>query len=105
MFFMIPSFVHKTQTYYETNCDEVLFQSWKERTCIMKVTPVQAEKVLTINQKYSQLGFSMMLTRLKSRYSGDPSPDNLEFCTSEINTFLTKFTTIMGPDYATMTNL
>jgi len=71
----------------------------------MKVTPEQAKKVLISNQKYSQLGFSMMLTRLKTRYSNDPSPAALEFCTTEINTFLSKFTAIMGSDYAIMTNL
>jgi len=71
----------------------------------MEVTTEQAVKVLSSNQKYSQLGFSMMLTRLKSRYSSDPSPATLEFCTTEINAFLSKFTAIMGSDYAAMTNL
>jgi len=71
----------------------------------MKVTPDQAKKVLSSNQKYSQLGFSMMLTRLKTRYSNDSSPATLATCTAEINTFLTKFSAIMGPDYAIMTNL
>ena len=71
----------------------------------MKVTPQQAEKILKGNQAFSQFGFSMMLTRLKTRYAQDPSQATLQFCATEINTFLGKFAAIMGPDYAIMSKL
>jgi hypothetical protein len=71
----------------------------------MKVTPEQTEKLLNANLAFSQLGFSMMLTRLKTRYAKSPSPSTLEDCTVEINKFLDKFQTIMGADYAVITKL
>jgi hypothetical protein len=65
----------------------------------MKITPQQTEKLLTGNPAFSQLGLSMMVTRLKTLYTKDPSQTTLQKCVSEINTFLDKFKSIMGSDY------
>ena len=69
----------------------------------MQVTQEQTKKLLEGNQNFTQLGFSMMLTRLKKLYAGDPS--KLQSCTTEINAFLSKFKVIMGDDYATISKL
>ena len=66
----------------------------------MNITIEQAEKLLKGNQSFSQLGFSMMMTRLKTQYSKDPSQTTLQSCASEINKFLIKFESIMNADYA-----
>jgi len=66
----------------------------------MTVTLKQTEKLLKGNQAFSQLGFSMMITRLKTMYAKDPSPPMLQYCMDEVNLFLKKFSTIMGADYA-----
>ena len=71
----------------------------------MTVTPRQTEKLLKGNQSFSQLGFSMMLTRLKTVYSKDPSTATLQKCTDEINAFLKKYHMIMGGDYAVISKL
>ena len=71
----------------------------------MKITSQQTEKLLTGNQAFSQLGFSMLLTRLKTRYVNNPAPDTVQACTTEINTFLAKFNKIMADDYAVITKL
>ena len=71
----------------------------------MSITPQQAEKLLKGDYKFKQLGFSMMLTRLKELYLKDPSPATLHHCTAEINVYLDKFKAIMGADYAVITNL
>ena len=65
----------------------------------MKVTHAQVKKVLTGNYTFTQLGFSMMLTRLKSVYQKDQSQSNLQYCVDEINVFLNKFSMIMSNDY------
>jgi len=65
----------------------------------MKVTHAQVKKVLTGNYTFTQLGFSMMLTRLKSVYQKDQSQSNLQYCVDEINVFLDKFSMIMSNDY------
>ena len=71
----------------------------------MKVTVQQTEKLLNGNHTFSQLGFSMMLTRLKSQYVKDPSITTLQDCTSEINKFLNKFAAIMNADYTIITKM
>jgi len=71
----------------------------------MKVTANQTEKLLRSSQKFSQLGFSMLLTRLKSKYASEPSDDLLQTSTAEINAFLEKFKAIMGSDYNLITKL
>ena len=71
----------------------------------MKVTTTQAEKLLKGNQPFKQLGFSMLLTRLKARYAKDPTPPTLQACTAEINTFLDKFKAVMSADFTIIARL
>ena len=65
----------------------------------MKVSSKQAEKLLRGDHKFSQLGFSMMITRLKGAYSENASQESLQKLTGEINTFLDKFGNIMAKDF------
>ena len=65
----------------------------------MKVTHAQVKKVLTGNYTFTQLGFSMMLTRLKSVYQKNQTQSTLQLCVDEINVFLEKFSMIMANDY------
>lgn len=65
----------------------------------MKITPHQAEKIFKGNPTFSQLGFSMMITRLKTNYNKNPSPAAVHSFTEEINEFLAKFQPIMNKDY------
>ncbi|GHU55865.1 hypothetical protein AGMMS49975_18280 [Clostridia bacterium] len=69
----------------------------------MKITLTQTEKLLKSRIKFTQFGFSMMLTRLKDVYQKNPS--SLEDCKTEINFFLEKFSSIMSQDYETIKTL
>lgn len=69
----------------------------------MKASQQQVEKLLQGNHTFSQLGFSMLLTRLKGLYAKDPS--GIGKYTSEINVFLEKFNSIMANDYAIISKL
>jgi hypothetical protein len=71
----------------------------------MTVTTTQAQKILTGNSTFSQLGFSMLLTRLKGVYAKDPSPASLQKCAQEINAFLQKYAPIMTSDFAIISKL
>lgn len=71
----------------------------------MNVTLQQTEKLLKGSQSFSQLGFSMLLTRLKGIYAKDSSPATLQSCMKEINAFLDKFKGIMGGDYAIISKM
>ena len=71
----------------------------------MTITPQQTEKLLRGNYSFSQLGFSMMVTRLKSVYSKDPSPTVLDKSASEINTFFDKFKSVLANDFAIIAKL
>ena len=71
----------------------------------MNVTADQAKKIMTGNQKFTQLGFSMLITRLRGSYAKDSSPGSLNTYTGEINAFLKKFNSIMGADYAVIAKL
>ena len=71
----------------------------------MTITLEQARKLLTSDLSFTQLGFSMMLTRLKALYAKDSSQSTLQNCTSEINEFLGKFKVIMSVDYAAISKL
>ena len=64
----------------------------------MNVTPEQLLKILTGNYSFSMLGFSMLITRLKGIYTNNPTPDTLKTCTTEVNVFISKYFSIMGPD-------
>ena len=65
----------------------------------MKLTVQQTEKLLKSNQSFSQLGLSMMITRLRKRYVNEPSQAVLKKSTDEINAYLGKFSMIMEADY------
>ena len=71
----------------------------------MNVTSQQTEKLLNENHRFSQLGFSMMITRLKGLYTKDPSLATLKNSMNEINSFLDKFNSIMANDYAIIAKL
>ena len=66
----------------------------------MNITPEQAKKVLTGSYSFSMLGFSMLITRLKSTYSRNPTPDTLNKCASELSTFINKYSSVMASDVA-----
>ena len=69
----------------------------------MTVTPMQAQKILTGSHKFSQLGFSMLITRLKGRLAKDA--DALQNCSNEINTFLQKYGATMPADLSIISKL
>jgi len=69
----------------------------------MKITPQQTEKLLKGDYKFSQLGLSMLVTRLKAVYSRNESA--LNDATNEINAFLNKFNSIMENDYTSISKL
>ena len=64
----------------------------------MLVSMNEAEKLLKGNQIFEQLGFSMLLARLKKTYLNDSSHSTLQNCADEINAFLDKFMAIMSTD-------
>ena len=71
----------------------------------MNVTPDQVKMILTGNQMFSQLGFSMLITRLKRVYAVNPTLEGLQGCTDEVNAFLAKYGPIMSKDYAIISKL
>ena len=71
----------------------------------MTVTAAQTQKILTGNYKFSQLGLSMMVTRLKSIYTKDASQAVLQNCTNEINAFLQKYSSILSADNSVISTL
>jgi len=71
----------------------------------MKITSAQMQKALTSNNDYSQLGFSMMITRFKKNYEKDPSIETLQKCTDEANAFIDKYQAIMANDYDIISKL
>ena len=71
----------------------------------MNVTAEQTQKVLTGSQRFTQLGLSMLITRLKSIYSKDPSQATLDICTDELNVFLRKYSSILTADYSAIISL
>ena len=77
----------------------------KEEVNNMNITPTQAKKILAGSYTFSQLGFSMLLARLKSTYAKDPSEVMLQKCVSEINAFFQKYSAIMEKDFAIISKL
>lgn len=71
----------------------------------MKINIQQAEKLLKSSQSFSQLGLSMLVTRLRTTYAKDSSQAMLQKSTDEINAFLDKFSSILGADYAVITKI
>ena len=71
----------------------------------MQITTTQAEKAMSGNHTFGQLGLSMMMLRLKRMYDQSPTPEILKKCTDEINSFLKKYEKIVVADYAIMSKL
>jgi hypothetical protein len=67
----------------------------------MIVSDMQVKDVLEGNaeRKFTQFGFSLLITRLTWAYKNNPTNAVLQECTKEINTFLSKYETIMKNDY------
>lgn len=71
----------------------------------MFVTAQQTQKILTGDLTFTQLGFSMMITRLKGVYTKDSTQLTLQKCTEEINSFLGRYRIIMGKDLEAISKL
>lgn len=71
----------------------------------MNITPEQALKLLCGNYTFTQLGFSMLVTRLKGIYAKDSSQATLQKCVDEINLFLRKYSAIISKDIAVISQL
>ena len=71
----------------------------------MRVTLAQTQRILQGNHTFSQLGFSLLITRLKGVYAKDPSQTMAQNCTNEINAFLEKYSAIMSDDSAIISKL
>jgi hypothetical protein len=67
----------------------------------MVVSDVQVKNVLegNIERKFTQFGFSLLITRLTWTYKNNSTAAVLQECTKEINTFLSKYEPIMKNDY------
>jgi DNA-binding response OmpR family regulator len=66
------------------------------------VTTEKTEKILTGNLKFSQLGFSMLITRMKTLYAQYPTQVTLQTFSEEITTFIEKSKMLMASDYETI---
>ena len=71
----------------------------------MKISLYETSKLLKGEQTYSQLGFSMLLARLRTQYAQDDSEENLMKCADEINAFISKFVRIMATDLENIVKL
>ena len=71
----------------------------------MNLTSAQAQKLLSGSHTFTQLGFSMLITRLKGIYAKDSSPTSLQKCTGEINEFIKKYSVIMSADFTVISKL
>ena len=71
----------------------------------MSITTEQTEKLLKNSLPFKQLGFSMLITRLRKLYEVEKTADSVDFATAEINTFLKKYEKVMEADYALITKL
>ena len=66
----------------------------------MNVTVQQMEKLLQGQYTFKMWAFSMLLTQLKNKYAIEPTQTNLENCTNELNSFLSKYRAILAQDFA-----
>jgi hypothetical protein len=71
----------------------------------MNLSIQQMEKLLQGQYTFRQLGFSMLLTRIKSNYADEPTQENLETCTNELNAFLNKYSAILGDEIEIIRNI
>jgi len=67
----------------------------------MVVSDMQVKNVLegSAERKFSQFGFSLLITRLTWSYKNNSTNSVLQECTKEVNTFLSKYEPIMKNDY------
>ena len=65
----------------------------------LSITPTQTEKLLQGKEPFTQLGFSMLVNRLRHLYR-NATPDIIAQAESEINAFLQKYEMIMNDDFA-----
>ena len=72
---------------------------------VVNITTMQAKQVLSGNYTFTQLGFSMLITRMKGIFAKDPTSATLQRCTDEINSFLTKYSSIMEQDFNAISKL
>jgi CheY-like chemotaxis protein len=63
------------------------------------VTVEQTEKLLAGSYKFAQLGFSMMLMRMKTLYAKYPTQATLQTFAEEITSYIEKFKLLMAADY------
>ena len=67
----------------------------------MQLNDIQVKKLLLYQGKMAltQLGLSMLITRLSRKYQSNPSPQAVKSATVELNAFLEKFSMVMEKDY------
>ena len=63
------------------------------------VTIEQTEKILTGTPKFSQLAFSMLITRMKTLYAKYPTKETLQTFAEEITAIIEKSKILMAADY------
>jgi len=66
------------------------------------ITIEQTEKILTGDTKFSQLAFSMLITRMKTLYAKYPTKETLQTFAEEITGFIEKSKVLMAADYETI---
>ncbi|MCL2254154.1 MAG: hypothetical protein FWC09_06885 [Lachnospiraceae bacterium] len=71
----------------------------------MKVSLEQTEKLLCGNHSFTQIGLSMMMTRMRGAYAKDPSPEVLTKSMEELNLFFDKFKSLVEKDYSVIAQL
>ena len=71
----------------------------------MNITDRQAEKLLTGNTPISQLGFSLLVTRLRTAYAKDRSPASLQHCVEAINAYVSRFSAVLDEDRSKISRL
>ncbi|MCL1812438.1 MAG: response regulator [Treponema sp.] len=69
------------------------------------VTIAQTEKILTTDTKFSQLAFSMLVTRMKTLYAKYHTKETLQTFAEEITGFIEKSKVLMAADYETIGQL
>ena len=69
------------------------------------ITFEQTEKILTGDTKFSQLAFSMLITRMKTLYAKYPTKETLQTFAEEITEFIEKSKVLMAADYETICKL
>ena len=67
----------------------------------MNLSESQVKKLLlyTGNVPITQIGLSLLITRLSRKYQNEPSLHVLKDSTNELNTFINKFSSIMVSSY------